>query len=86
MRPSIQSANSRFWVRSILGLTVAAAVASYSPALSQPAATSASQLPNGVELKSGSSLLDVQVLENRAVRVHVRPRNGALCNKIQKLI
>lgn len=74
MRPSIQSANSRFWARTLLGLILAAAVALCGPALSQPAATSASQLSNGIELKSGSSILDVQVLENRIVRVHVRPQ------------
>lgn len=74
MRPSIQSANSRFWAITLLCLIVAAAVASCNAALSQPAATSSTQLPNGVELKSGSSTLDVQVLEDRVVRVHVRPR------------
>ncbi len=34
-----------------------------------------SQLPNGIELADGSSLLDVQILENGLASVHVRP-NG----------
>ena len=34
-----------------------------------------SQLPNGIELADGSSLFDVQILENGLASVHVRP-NG----------
>ena len=32
-----------------------------------------SQLPNGIELADGSSLLDVQILENGLASIHVRP-------------
>jgi alpha-glucosidase len=58
--------------------SAAAALAACSLAFAQPAAISASTaqispLPNGVALKSGSSTLEVQVLENRVVRVHVQP-------------
>lgn len=52
-------------------------VAGSLPMLAQhdPSATSAqvSVLPDGIEMTDGSSLLDVQILENRLVRVHVRP-------------
>jgi hypothetical protein len=40
-----------------------------------PSATSPqiSVLSDGIEVTDSSSLLDVQILENRLVRVHVRP-------------
>jgi alpha-glucosidase len=43
------------------------------PALPQSPAARVSPLPNGVELTSGASVLDVQIVENRVVDVHVRP-------------
>ena len=58
-------------------LLCAAVVASSRPMLAQhdPSATSPqiSVLSDGIELTDSSSLLDVQILENRLVRVHVRP-------------
>lgn len=75
MRLFIWSESSGSRSRSLL-VAAAAALASCSLAFSQPPKTSAtriSPLPNGVELTSGSSILEVQVLENRMVRVHVRP-------------
>ena len=36
-----------------------------------------SRMPDGVEITNGSSLLDVQILENKMVRVHVQPNGEA---------
>ena len=56
---------------------IAVALASCCLAYSQPATVASSarvsSLPSGVELTSGASVLDVQILENRVVRVHIRP-------------
>jgi alpha-glucosidase len=56
-------------------LLYAVVLASRSLALGQPAVSAIpaqlSLLPNGVELRDGSSALDVQIMENAMVRVHV---------------
>ncbi|HEX8713149.1 MAG TPA: TIM-barrel domain-containing protein [Terracidiphilus sp.] len=55
---------------------IAVALASCCLAYSQPAAVAPSArispIPNGVELTVGASVLDVQILENRVVGVHIR--------------
>ena len=55
----------------LLIVFAAALLAACVPALAQPAC--ASPMPNGVEIAAGSSLLDVQILEDSLVRVHIRP-------------
>lgn len=54
----------------------AAVVFAICPVLSRaaaaPGAVHISPIPNGVELTSGSSVLDVQMLENQVAQVHVR--------------
>jgi alpha-glucosidase len=42
------------------------------PAMGQSQAARVAPLPNGVEVTAGASVLDVQILENRAVDVHVQ--------------
>lgn len=61
-------------MKTLLLLLCAAFFASVSPAVA--AATDAahvSTIPNGVEIRAGAASLDVQILENQVVRVHVIP-------------
>ena len=53
-------------------ILTSALLASCLPAIAETAC--ASTLPNGVEIADGTSLLDVQILEDSLVRVHVRPQ------------
>jgi alpha-glucosidase len=48
-----------------------------SPAQSPAAPAHIAPLPNGVELTAGPSVLDVQILENQVVDVHIRPTGQA---------
>jgi len=61
----------RVKMKSVSLLLGALLLAASCPVLAQ-APAHAAPLPNGVELTSGSSALDVQVLEDRVVDVHVR--------------
>ncbi len=67
----------RNWIDSLpveskcISLFTAALLATCVPAFAQCAHVTS--LPEGIEITSGSSLLDVQILEDRVARVHVRP-------------
>lgn len=60
-------------MKSIYLLFYTALLALGGSAYAQSAPAHFAPLPNGVELTAGASVLDVQVLENQTVDVHVRP-------------
>src|ERR1019366_5412343 len=69
----LRKANRRHYLSKGNLIGPALLVACGSIAAQSTVAARISELPNGVKLSLGSSRLDVQILENQVVRVHVEP-------------
>ena len=69
----LRKANRRHYLSKANLIGPALLVACGSIAAQSTVAARISELPNGVKLSLGSSRLDVQILENQVVRVHVEP-------------